>query len=264
MVQGFARMAAVTWLYVPVIAGFLGLVGPAFGSCAGRNLIEALAEADRQALFERAHAVPFAQGNLWRATREGEEITLIGTLHMDDSRHEATMVALSPALDAARVVLVEAGPEEIAALQSRLARDPALMVQTKGPTLPERLSPELWDKLAQAVRARGVPPFMAAKLQPWYLSMILSIPPCALEAMGEDRGLDARVIEAAEARGLPVRALEPYDTVFSVFDKMSDADQLSMITSSLALEDRSEDMSSTLIDSYFDEEARVIWEFSRA
>jgi uncharacterized protein YbaP (TraB family) len=105
---------------------------------------------------------------------------------------------------------------------------------------------------------------MAAKLQPWYLSMILSIPPCALEAMGEDRGLDARVIEAAEARGLPVRALEPYDTVFSVFDKMSDADQLSMITSSLALEDRSEDMSSTLIDSYFDEEARVIWEFSRA
>jgi uncharacterized protein YbaP (TraB family) len=264
MVQGFARMAAVTWLYVPVIAGFLGLVGPAFGSCAGSNLIEALAEPARQALFDRAHAVPFAQGNLWRATREGEEITLIGTLHMDDSRHEATMVALSPALDAARVVLVEAGPEEIAALQSRLARDPALMVQTKGPTLPERLSPELWDKLAQAVRARGVPPFMAAKLQPWYLSMILSIPPCALEAMGEDRGLDARVIEAAEARGLPVRALEPYDTVFSVFDKMSDADQLSMITSSLALEDRSEDMSSTLIDSYFDEEARVIWEFSRA
>jgi uncharacterized protein YbaP (TraB family) len=264
MVQGFARMAAVSWLYVPVIAGFLGLVGPAFGSCAGRNLIEALAEPARQALFDRAHAVPFAQGNLWRATREGEEITLIGTLHMDDSRHEATMVALSPALDAARVVLVEAGPEEIAALQSRLARDPALMVQTKGPTLPERLSPELWDKLAQAVRARGVPPFMAAKLQPWYLSMILSIPPCALEAMGEDRGLDARVIEAAEARGLPVRALEPYDTVFSVFDKMSDADQLSMITSSLALEDRSEDMLTTMIDSYFEEEARVIWEFSRA
>lgn len=69
MLQGFARMAAVSWLYVPVIAGFLGLVGPAFGSCAGRNLIDALPEPDRQALFERAHAVPFAQGNLWRARR---------------------------------------------------------------------------------------------------------------------------------------------------------------------------------------------------
>jgi uncharacterized protein YbaP (TraB family) len=36
-----------------------------------------------------------------------------------------------------------------------------------------------------------------------------------------------------------------------------------MITSSLALEDRSEDMSTTMIDSYFDEEVRMIWEFSR-
>jgi uncharacterized protein YbaP (TraB family) len=263
MLQGFARMAAVAWLYVSVIAGFLGLAGPVFASCAGSNLIAAMPQAERQALFARAHVAPFAQGNLWRATRGGQEITLIGTLHMDDSRHEATMAALGPALDGARVVLVEAGPEEMAALQSRLAREPELMVKTEGPTLPERLSPELWDKLSEAVRARGMPPFMAAKLQPWYLSMILSIPPCALEAMGEDRGLDARVIEAAEARGLPVQALEPYDTVFSVFDKMSDAEQLSMITSSLAMEDRSEDMSSTMIDSYFDEEARVIWEFSR-
>ena len=263
MLQGLARIVGVFSRYVFVIAGLLGLAGPAFASCEGRNLIAAMPEAERQALFDRAHVVPFAQGNLWRATRDGEEITLVGTLHMDDSRHDATMAALNPALDAARVVLVEAGPEEMAALQSRLARDPGLMVKTEGPTLPERLSPELWDKLSEAVRARGVPPFMAAKLQPWYLTMILSIPPCALEAFGEDLGLDARVIDAAEARGLPVRALEPYDTVFSVFEKMSDADQLSMITSSLAMEDRSEDMSTTMIDSYFDEEARVIWEFSR-
>jgi hypothetical protein len=107
MLQGFARMAAVSWLYVPVIAGFLGLAGPAFGSCAGSNLIDALPEPDRQALFERAHAVPFAQGNLWRARREGEEITLIGTLHMDDSRHDATMAALGPAIAAAKAFIVE-------------------------------------------------------------------------------------------------------------------------------------------------------------
>lgn len=69
---------------------------------------------------------------------------------MDDSRHDATMAALGPAIAAAKVVLVEAGPEEIAALQSRLARDPALMVRVEGPTLPQRLTPEMWDKLAGA------------------------------------------------------------------------------------------------------------------
>ena len=80
------------------------------------------------------------------------------------------------------------------------------------------------------MRRRDVPPFMAAKLQHWYLSMRLSIPHCAFEAMGEDRGLDVPMIGATEARGLPVRVLEPYNRAFSVFDKMSDADQLTMIT----------------------------------
>lgn len=243
--------------------GLLGLALPAGADCVGQNLFDTMLESKRAAMAARADAVPFAKGNYWRAVKDGQEITLIGTYHMDDSRHDATMERLTPALDAAKVVLVEAGPEEMAALQARLGKDPSLMVITDGPTLPEQLSPEVWDTLADAMRARGVPPFMAAKMQPWYLSMLLSIPPCALEAMGEDRGLDARVIEAAAARGLPVKALEPYDTIFGIFGDMPKADQLSMITASLALEGQSEDLSVTMADTYFAEEPRLIWEFSR-
>lgn len=252
------------WVLGLSMALFAGFAGAAQAMCAGSNLIEALAEPDRQALMARAHAVPYPQGNLWQARRGAQEIVLVGTLHMDDPRHAPTMAQLEPVFERVSSVLVEAGPEEMAALQSRLAREPGLMVRTEGPTLPETLPPEIWDRLAEAMRARGVPPFMAAKLQPWYLAMLLSIPPCALGAMGEDRGLDAQVIEAAEARGLPVRALEPYDTVFAVFADLPEGDQMSMITASLAMEGQSEDMSATMIDSYFAEEARLIWEFSRA
>lgn len=249
-------------LWVAVLSAFAGAAAGA--SCAGTNLIAAMAEGERARLMARAHAVPYPQGNLWLARRGGEEIFLVGTLHMDDPRHDPTMARLQPMLDRVTSVLVEAGPEEMAALQARLAREPELMIRTEGPTLREELTPELWDKLAEAMRARGVPPFMAAKMQPWYLSMLLSIPPCALGAMGEDLGLDAQVIAAAEARGLPVRALEAYDTLFTLFDMLSAEDQLSMITASLAVEDRVEDMSVTMTDAYFDEEARLIWEFSRA
>lgn len=250
-------------LIAAVVMGVLGLTSPAAAQCVGQNLIAELPAEEAKALRARAGAVPFATGNLWRALRGDQEITLLGTYHMDDPRHEATMAVVAPILDRAQTVLVEAGPDEIAALQSRLAREPELMVKTSGPTLPEVLEPEVWQALADAMRARGVPPFMAAKMQPWYLSMLLSIPPCALEAMGEDRGLDARVIEAAGARGLTLRALEPYDTVFGVFAALTPEDQLSMITASLALEGRSEDMSVTMADSYFSEEAQLIWEFSR-
>lgn len=247
----------------PLLLCFLGLALPAGAECVGENLIETLTEADRAALMQRSHAVPFAQGNFWRATRQGQEITLIGTYHMDDPRHAGTLERLAPAFATARTVLVEAGPAELSALKARLAREPGLMVITDGPTLPELLPPEIWDKLSAAMQARGVPGFMAAKMQPWYLSMLLSIPPCALDAMGADRGLDAMVIETAQARGLPVKALEPYDTIFGIFDALDRTDQLSMITAALALEERSEDLSVTMAEAYFAEEPRLIWEFSR-
>ncbi len=232
--------------------------------CVGENLFSAMPAAELQALRAKAEAEPFATGNFWRATRGDEEIHLVGTYHMDDPRHAATMARLTPVLDKAAVVLVEAGPEEMAALKDRIGKNPDLMVITNGPTLREQLTPEVWDKLSDAMRSRGVPPFMAAKMRPWYLSMILSIPPCALEVMGEDRGLDAQVVEAATARSLPIRALEPFDTVFGIFDGLRKEDQLSMITASLALEDKSEDISVTMADAYFDQEARLIWEYTRA
>ena len=240
-----------------------GLCLPAGAQCMGENLVTAMSAPEREALLARTHAVPYAQGNFWRASKDGQEITLIGTYHMDDPRHAETLARLGPVLEAAKAVLVEAGPEELAALKTRIGAEPGLMVITDGPTLPEALPPEIWDKLSAAMAARGVPGFMAAKLQPWYLAMLLSIPPCALTTMGEDRGLDAQVIEAATARHLPVKALEPYDTVFTIFDALTREDQLGMITASLALEDRSEDLSVTMADSYFDEESRLIWEFSR-
>lgn len=237
---------------------------PARAQCVGQNLFDAMPEAERTALIAQSHEVPFATGNFWRAVRDGQEITLIGTYHMDDPRHAETLARLEPVLATARTVLVEAGPQETTALTARLGKEPGLMVITEGPTLPEQLSPEVWEQLSAAMRARGVPPFMAAKMQPWYLAMLLSVPPCALEDVGENRGLDAQVIEAAQARGITLRALEPYDTIFGIFDTLGPEDKLSMVTASLALEDRSEDMSVTLADSYFAEESRLIWEFSRA
>lgn len=243
--------------------GLLTGAGLAAAECVGANLFDTMPAAQMQDLQARAGAAPFANGNFWRATKDGQEIHLIGTYHMDDARHAATMARLEPVLDAAKSVLVEAGPDEMAALKQRLAKDPDLMVNTTGASLPESLPAEQWDKLSAAMEDRGVPPFMAAKMKPWYLTMILSIPPCALEHLGEDNGLDAQIIAAAQARALPIRALEPYDTVFSIFGGLSEAEQMSMITQALALEDQSEDMSVTMAEAYFSEDSRLIWEFTR-
>ncbi len=235
-------------------------LGTAQAQCVGTNLIEALPLQTRNDLVAKAEAVPFATGNFWRATRGDEVLNLLGTYHADDPRHSATVETIAPLIGAATTVLVEAGPDEEKALMARLGREPGLMLITDGPTLPELLPKEEWKELADAMTERGIPAFMAAKFQPWYISVLLSMPSCGLQNM-TGRGLDGMVIEVAQSAAIPVTALEPYDTVFSIFGGLSMHDQLSMIRTTMATESLSEDFSVTLADTYFAEQSRLIWEF---
>jgi uncharacterized protein len=240
------------------------LSGSAFANCSGQDLIAAMSADARAALDQRVAQQPFAQGNFWRATRGDEVLTIAGTYHMDDPRLDAILSALTPMIETAKTVLVEAGPDEQAALKAAVARDPGVMFITDGATLPERLPEAEWARLADALRARGIPPFVGAKFQPWYISIVLSMPPCAMaDLQAGARGLDQRVTETATTVGVPLRALEPYDTLFQVFGAIPDADQEAMIRSSLALADQAEDYHATLIETYFAQDSRMIWEFAR-
>jgi len=246
------------------LAGLLFMGSAAFAECAGDNLINAMPATDQAALRAAAAAVPYPEGNFWRATKGDQVIHLAGTYHFDDPRHAATMTRLEPLIAGAATLLVEAGPEEEAALMQRMADDPSIML-LKGPTLLERMDPAEWDMLATAMTERGIPPFMAAKFQPWYIAMMLAIAPCDLETLtaGTPNGLDMRIMQAAKKDGIPIKALEPYDTVFRIFGQMTDDEQIAMIKSSMAFADRMEDYSATLADAYFAEESRLIWEFTR-
>jgi uncharacterized protein YbaP (TraB family) len=126
------------------------------------------------------------------------------------------------------------------------------------------MDPADWQRLTRALADRGIPAFMAAKFRPWYLSMMLSIPACDMATAATAKGLDGQLIETALAQGLTVQALEPYDTILTVFNLLPATDQLDMITSALAMEDKSADMAITLADAYFAQESRLIWEFMRS
>ncbi len=242
----------------------LAMLSPfaANAQCAGQDLIAALPAAEIAPLRAAADAVPFAVGNFWRARKDGEEVTLIGTLHLDDPRFDGLVAQLSPFVTQADLLLVEAGPAEQAALKSAMAKDPSLLVNTAGPTLPELLPDDDWQALSAAMTARGVPGFMAAKFKPWYVSMLLSLPPCAM-AGGPPNGLDQRLIAAAAADGIAVKGLEPFDTAFKVLQFGTLDQQIAMLKSALSAEPMADDMTATLIGSYFAQDARMSWEFTK-
>ncbi|WP_431298359.1 TraB/GumN family protein [Tabrizicola sp. BL-A-41-H6] len=245
------------------IAALFLAASPLSAECTGENLLATMPAGERAALQAAANDAPYPTGNFWRATRGGEVITLIGTYHFDDPRHQPTLEAITPLIETATTVLVEAGPEEEAALLDMMARNPSLMTITEGPTLLEQMSPETWAMLSDAMSKRGVPGFMAAKLRPWYVNVLLAIPPCAMAGMTDPKGLDGMVIDTAEAKGVPVKALEPFDTVFDIFGAMTEAEQIAMIQATLLLEERSADFFITLADAYFAGESRLVWELMR-
>ena len=246
-----------------VFALLLLFAAPLHAECTGRNLIDALPAEQRAALVAAADAVPFARGNLWRATKDGATVTLVGTYHLDDPRHDETIAVLYDLLLVSSALLVEAGPAEEAALKAHVAQNPSALINTSGPTLPEALSQADWLRLSDALRARGIPPFIAAKMQPWYLSTMLSIPACQFGDLADLNGLDRRLIALAEDWGVPVTALEPFDTLFSIFDSFSPAEQRDLLIQSLDIAASEDALAVTLADAYFSGQSRLIWEFSK-
>lgn len=255
----FAPLLRLTRFLVATVV----LAAPVAAECTGPNLFATLPP-DRLAEIEAAtNILPYPTGNYWRATRGDEVISLVGTYHFDDPRHFPTLETITPAITEATTVLVEAGPEEERQLLDLISRDPSKIMIMEGPTLLETLPPETWAQLSQALTLRGIPGFMAAKLRPWYITVILAVPPCAMATMVDPKGLDGLVIDTAQSAGVPVRGLEPFDTVFGIFDAMTEAEQISLIQSTLALEDQSAAYFITMADSYFAGESRKIWEFMR-
>lgn len=237
---------------------------PALALCQGRDMLVQLPADQRAALDTAVASQPFAAGNHWRAERGDSTIHVIGTFHLFDDRMNLHMRKLMPVLHQAKAIYLEATDAEIAQLQAAMAQRPELMFTTTGPTLPERLTEAEWQHLSSEMQARGIPAFLASKFQPWYVSVLLGVPPCAMDRMTPtSSGLDHLILTAAQDMGTPALALEPYDTVFRAFEGMADADEIEMIRATLPLTAMAEDMFATMVESYFREDHRQIWELSR-
>lgn len=240
------------------------LPGAARAACEGHNLIDAMPEAGRQELAALVAAQPYGQGILWRATKGKVRIDILGTYHLPDPRIDGIVERVAPLVGEAGLLLVEATQEDGEKLRREMGQRPDLMVNNTHPTLPEALKEEEWQKLATALRARGIPPFIAAKFQPWYVNLMLAIAPCAMpDLVAGARGVDDRIMTIAADEGVEIRALEPFDTLFSIFGDLSWKDQIDLMRTALLGPEQDGDYYVTLADSYFREETLAIWEFSR-
>ncbi len=244
---------------------FFALVAlPATAACVGDSYLDRLTDTQRETLADAVADMPYAEGIVWNATKGADTLTVVGTMHIYDPRLDDLRRQLSDTVTSADLVMLEATPKEEAALQELITTDPGRLFIVDGPTLPELLDEETWQLIAQAATDRGIPAFMAAKMQPWYLSITLAIPACAMgDIMEGVRGLDHMIIEDAKAAGVPMQALEPHTTLFDIFQNEPVEDQIEMLRVNMLVPELQQQMFVAMLDRYFAEDIGRLWEMSR-
>ena len=97
--------------------------------------------------------------------------------------------------------------------------------------------------------------------------MTLSMSPCMMAEMrapdGAPAGMDMMLMDTAERAGVPVRSLEPYDTVLGMFDDLSPEDEIDMVLWSLPGAEHADDFTTTTAAAFFAGKVWELWEFSR-
>lgn len=242
------------------------LLGPgaALALCEGRDLIETLPQAERDALRRAADDTPFATGILWLATRGATRITWFGTYHYPHERTRAHLDALTPLIETADRVYLEVSNDDTRRMERTMAEDPSIMFITEGPTLPDLLGEADWQSYKAAMAERTVPGFMAAKFKPIWAAMMLGLGPCeARNGALEGDGIDTLIGNHAAAIDNPSRSLEEFRTVLSMLDSFPQEDQLNMIRLFLPWSASADDMAYTLRTRYLAQDVAMIWEYSR-
>lgn len=227
-------------------------------ACSGQDLRPTLTKQERKELHTALANRPYSVGNHWQARRGDEVLHLVGTVHLEDARLSDPIARLKPLIERASLVLLEMTAAERTELQKAMGARPDLLL-LDNTSLPELMVEDDWQRLANAMRARGLPPFIASRFQPWYVSMLLSLPPCLAESMVEANGLDARIERIADESNVPTSALEPFDTGFKAFDSVPLDTQIDMLRASLTPSAAAEDMFATVMSSYLDQAHGESW-----
>ena len=166
----------------------------------------------------------YGKGILWKvSSANGKHSYLFGTIHVEDPRVTRLHNKVLDAIDNSRSMSLELIPDPQLQQKAMLA-----MLYTDGTTLQKVVGHSLYQRSIKAMSDRGMPEQVVALMKPWAVMTMLSLPK---PKTGEF--LDKKLYKVATQRGIKTYALESFAEQISVFDGLSQQDQIKMLKQTL-------------------------------
>lgn len=176
-------------------------------------------------------ALPDADPAMWVVQDDDTTIYMFGTFHALNGKSDWFNDEVKSAFDRSDELVLEIiAPEDPAAVQALMAK---YAVDPSGTPLSERLSPKARAKLADTLKAIGAPANAFDTMKPAFASMMLALAESQKLGFTGKQGAEAVLTGAARSGGKRMGNLETMEFQLGMFDRLSEAEQISMLESSL-------------------------------
>ncbi|MER0237707.1 TraB/GumN family protein [Fulvimarina sp. MAC8] len=229
-------------------------------SC-GKDLRTTLSSEQKERIAERTDQTIAGEGLFWKIEKEGVEPShLLGTIHLPDPRVVALPENVAEAVDNAdRTVLELAEIADPTAMAGIMFSMSDIMMLPEDKTLKTILSEDDYETVSEALAKRSIPISTMNKMQPWFISVSMSMPDCAaLPQEDPAAALDPSIAKRAMANGQEVLGLETVEEQLSVLASMPLDTQIVQLVAAMEYIDAVNDMMETMVGLYEDEEVGAI------
>jgi uncharacterized protein YbaP (TraB family) len=156
----------------------------------------------------------------------GKPSYLFGTVHSEDPRVVALPSPVQDAFDRATGLVMEVIPD-----QAAIGRSVKAMMFHDGRRLRDVIGASLYAKTIAELKTRGLTEAAVQDFKPWAIITLLSLP-----RPETGQFLDLRLYQDALAQGKPILGLETMDEQLSIFEDLSERDQVALLRETLAVQ----------------------------
>ena len=172
------------------------------------------------------------RGALFKITAYGHTMHLFGTMHVGQPEFYPLEPRIAAAVKGASTLALEIDP----------AQDPAFAAQalktfgmTSAGATRQALSPPMRLRLDRALAKAGIDPDSVVQLKPWLVATVLAMAEYGRQGYRADLSVDGHLAQLARAGKVPVIGLESAASQMSLFNRLTQAEQVGFLEESISL-----------------------------